>query len=647
MRLSRRTCQISILTALIASVLIPRFSGTVQVAAAQGVAASSGIYWGASLYGKPPDSVNFAPGGLFYNFENNITHKGMSIINWGAPWEYPTGTMLVFQRWYFDNVRNHGSIPMVSWGSWACCDSNEPKYKLSNITRGDFDGFIRQWATDAKNWGHPFFLRFDHEMNGTWQFPWSANLNGNNAADYVAAWRHVHDIFAQVGATNVTWVWCGNISDDRTTPLNQLYPGDAYVDWLALDGYNWYTRQAMPWLSFSQVFSGTPTQKQMRDSYTEITSLSPSKPLMIAEFATVELGDGGAAKAAWISSALTSEIPTHYPKIKAIVYFNWDAGAGIPWPIESSAASQNAFAAGIQSSIYIGNTLGNLGSTGKPPDTIGVYSNGVFYLRNSNTSGYADMTVAYGSAGMLPVTGDWNGDGVDTIGVYNTALGVFMLRDSNTSGPANYTFVLGNPGDTPVAGRWDSSMGHDGAGVFRPSNGLLYLRKTLTTGYADYTMVLGNPGDRGITGDWDGNGYDSIGVYRPSNGMFYLSNAMAGTTGTPAVVFSDYNFVFGSPSGRPFAGDFTGSGQSHVGMLINGVANMRTSQSSGPADITFGYGMPGALPVVGHWTAGSVASQAMAGDNPLNTILAPQLGAPVQPTKMAQPASPDGAGQLD
>ncbi len=639
----RSICRFIIMVMFVAAAFISIFSSSLKTVSAQsGVQAAGSIYWGATLYGKPPDSFNFAPGGAFDNFERNIAHKGMSIIAWGAPWEYPAGTMLAFQRSYFDNVRNHGSIPLLSWQSWACCGSNQPKYKLSNVTRGDFDPYIRQWATDARNWGHPFFLRFDHEMNGTWQFPWSANLNGNSSTDYVAAYRHVHDIFTQVGATNVTWVWCPNISDTGTTPLAQLYPGDSYVDWLGLDGYNWYTRQAMPWLSFSQVFSGTPTQKQMKDSYTEVTNLSPAKPLMIAEFATVELGDGGAAKAAWISSTLTTEIPQNYPKIKAIVYFNWDDNQGIPWPIETSAASQNAFAAAINSPIYVGNTLANLGSTGNPRDTVGVYSNGVFYLRNTNSAGNADITVAFGGAGLLPVVGDWNHDGVDTIGVYNSAAGVFLLRNSNSPGAADYAFVMGNPGDTPVAGHWDSSMNGDGVGVFRPSNGLLYLKRTLANGYADYTMVLGNPGDAGIAGDWDGNGYDSIGVYRPSMGMFYLSNAMAGTTGTPAIVFSNYNFVFGSPLGKPFAGDFAGQGHSSVAMFLNGVTSIRNSFTAGQADMAFTYGTSGMLPVAGHWTAGTIQPMSAA-NGTQNVIAAPILVNPsVGPTVEA-----GGEGRFD
>lgn len=330
-------------------------------------AASNGsIYWGATLYGKPPDTANFQPGGLFANFEQNIAKKGMSIIAWGAPWEYPTGTMLKFPTGYFENVRTHGSIPMLHWGSWSCCAMVQPKYTLANVARGDFDVFVRQWATDAKAWGYPFFLRFNWEMNGNWQFPWSVQINQNTPALFISAWRHVYDIFKQVGTTNATWVWCPNISSWNTTPLAQVYPGSSYVDWICLDGYNQFNRNAMPWLSFTQVFMGdTSVVSNSKNSYQEITTLAPGKPLMIGETGSVEYGDGGAKKAAYMKQML-ADIPVKFPRIKALVYFNWNANnSSLTWPIESSTQSKAAFATGIQAAPYASNTFGNLSKYNK------------------------------------------------------------------------------------------------------------------------------------------------------------------------------------------------------------------------------------------------------------------------------------------
>ena len=80
-------------------------------------------------------------------------------------------------------------------------------------------------------------------------------------------------------------------------------------------------------------------------------------------------------------------------------------------------------------------------------------SNGITYLRNPKTGGVADISMVYGVAGDNPNTGDWDGDGIDSIGIYRG--GVFYLRNSNTQGVADLVFALGNPGDEPIAGDWD------------------------------------------------------------------------------------------------------------------------------------------------------------------------------------------------
>ena len=107
--------------------------------------------------------------------------------------------------------------------------------------------------------------------------PWSEQTNGNSAGQYVLAWKHVHDIFTSVGATNVTWVWCINVEGSGETSMSELYPGDSYVDWIGMDGYNWGGTSGHSWQSFTSVFSQT---------YTDIQSLAPSKPIIIAETAS-------------------------------------------------------------------------------------------------------------------------------------------------------------------------------------------------------------------------------------------------------------------------------------------------------------------------------------------------------------------------
>jgi Glycosyl hydrolase family 26 len=324
---------------------------------------STHIYWGAMVNGQPPTTAAWQPGGAFNAFEASAGKK-MAIVHWGQPWQM-NGSDMPFQTAYYDNTRQHGSIPLVDWGSWALGGGPlQPDFRLTTITAGLHDAYIRQWATDAKAWGHPFFLRFDWEMDGNWQFPWSAQLNGNTPADYILAWRHVHDLFAQVGANNATWVWCPNISGGTTLPYASLYPGDAYVDWTCFDGYNKYDT----WLGLNTIFTGSGIN-WLYDSYHKLLTLAPNKPIMIGETASLEAGDGGAKKAAWITDALTAQLPNHLPAIKAVVWFNWDANSpdSATLPIESSDASIAAFRSAIDSNTYLTNEFADINTSPIPP----------------------------------------------------------------------------------------------------------------------------------------------------------------------------------------------------------------------------------------------------------------------------------------
>jgi hypothetical protein len=181
------------------------------------------VLWGAYITNGQADTSRLDA------FESR-TGKKMSIVHWGEEWMIG-GVYGTFPTTYANNVRNRGSIPLITWESWNLGGGpTQPKFTLAKIAGGSHDGYITRWAQAAKVWGKPFFLRLDHEMNGDWQFPWSEQLNGNYPGDYIRAWRHVHDIFTSVGATNTTWVWCPNVSDNSTLPLSEVYPGDSYVD---------------------------------------------------------------------------------------------------------------------------------------------------------------------------------------------------------------------------------------------------------------------------------------------------------------------------------------------------------------------------------------------------------------------------------
>ncbi len=349
------------------------------------------IYWGALISGATYQ-LGSAPIDMrsVDAFEAH-TGKKVSIIHFGQPW-YSNGTPVSFPTALFDNVRDHGSIPLFSWSSRDDRLNNDSNFRSSVITSGIYDSYIRQFAKDAKAWGHPFFLRFDWEMNGWW-YPWAegtqgtgtAIYNGNNPGDYVAMWKHVHDIFTQAGATNVTWVWCINEMTDTSVgqhpPITQIYPGDGYVDWTGMDNYNRYAG----WDSFNAIISGSGTD-WILNTYQSILDIAPSKPIMLAEFGSKEDSTDDQRKADWLTDALTIQLPSNFPQIKAAVYFNWNTTADPTDPdssivIESSTAAQTAFANGIASSYYTANTFASLpaGPIQPPtPDSTPVPANRVF-----------------------------------------------------------------------------------------------------------------------------------------------------------------------------------------------------------------------------------------------------------------------------
>ena len=305
---------------------------------------STSIYFGVHV---AYDSLSYIT-----SFEADA-RKAVSIVMWYQQWGLTNGWQYI-QTYWMNEVRAHGSIPLITWDPQDPSNgtANQLAYALQNIINGNFDGYITQWAQESKAWGHPYFLRFAHEMNGNWN-PWSEQVNGNKPGQFVLAWRHVHDIFTRLGVTNVTWVWSPNIDFSTSTPLQELYPGDGYVDWVGMSGYNWGPfGQWHVWQSFSSVFSQT---------YNDILHIT-SRPIMITETASTELGGN---KANWISDAFVTQLPHNFPHIHAFVWF--DESKEEDWRIESSPSAQAAFAAAISSPIYSSNTFGGISASPIPP----------------------------------------------------------------------------------------------------------------------------------------------------------------------------------------------------------------------------------------------------------------------------------------
>jgi autotransporter-associated beta strand protein len=272
----------------------------------------------------------------------------VSIINMFNSWTSGSSTngTASFPTASFDYIRAHGSIPLFSWQPHNSSLGVTQSFTLASISGGAYDTYIANWAAAAKNWGHPFFLRLAHEMNGNW-YPWCAGVNGNTATQYVTMWRHVHDVFASVGVTNATWVWCVNTAFSTSTPIHQLYPGDNYVDWISVDGYN---RLANSWQDFSTLAAVTVTQ---------LTNIAPGKPIMVAETGCNQ--NPNFDKGQWFLNALTNYLPSVQPRIKAWVYFNsTNTSDGNEWRITVPAGAESGYRQGIALPYYASNQYGTV-----------------------------------------------------------------------------------------------------------------------------------------------------------------------------------------------------------------------------------------------------------------------------------------------
>lgn len=240
--------------------------------------------------------------------EMNLGRR-LDVVHWFTNWENPYLPELVAM------ASQGGRKPLISWQS-----NNQ---STTDIAAGLHDEYIRDWARGAASAPGPVYVRPFPEMNGSW-----SSWNGDPAT-LVAAWRHVVTIFREEGASNVRWVFSPNVTDSPRTPENAMelyYPGDDYVDVLALDGYNWgNTLPAVGWRSFEEVFRG---------GYERITALG-DQPIWLAELAS---SDEGGDKGDWVRDMFAT---TGFDRIEALVWFNENKEAD--WRIDSDVNSLRAF----------------------------------------------------------------------------------------------------------------------------------------------------------------------------------------------------------------------------------------------------------------------------------------------------------------
>ena len=229
---------------------------------------------------------------------------------------------------YANVAKNNGSTLVVTWMANG--------YNAQELVNGKADNYIREYAKGVKGFGDEIWLRPLHEANGDW-YDWGVGKSGagNTDANVAEAFRHIVKIFKEEGVTNVKWVWTTNASNQGSgTTLTGNYPGDDYVDYISIDGYNWGTCQSWSsWQTFSQVF---------KKAYNALANIN--KPLFIAEISSSERGGN---KAEWITD-MFEHFATDFSRVFAVMWFSQskEANEG-DWALNTSQAAVDAWKAGI------------------------------------------------------------------------------------------------------------------------------------------------------------------------------------------------------------------------------------------------------------------------------------------------------------
>jgi Glycosyl hydrolase family 26 len=288
--------------------------------------------------------------GAYVNPANSYTLSTSDHENLVTQFESTVGRKLDIEMWYYrwGNAfwsgapawdLAHGRIPLVKYGA-----ADVPT--LTSIVNGSQDATLRALADGAKSLGKQFFFCPFWEMNGDWESWNGSHYNDSGTYDgpllYIKAWKHMHDIFVQRGATNAVWVWAPDKGDSPKENWNhwlKYYPGDDYVNWVGFDGYNWGidgSSWSSYWISFEDTF--LPIYRDF----------AGRKPMMIAETASAEAGGD---KAQWIADA-EAAIKARWPDLDAFVWFDVNKLTETDWRVNSSTGALAAYKSWLQDPYF-------------------------------------------------------------------------------------------------------------------------------------------------------------------------------------------------------------------------------------------------------------------------------------------------------
>jgi hypothetical protein len=355
-----------------------------------------------------------------------------------------------------------GLLMHFTWEPWdpGLSATDPGQIHLQDIIDGRWDGYIRARGAEFAAAGVPIMVRWGHEFNGNW-YPWGIANNSNDPALYVSAYRRVHDLVTAAGATNVQWVWCFNNSSTPDASWNapaRSYPGDAYVDWVAIDGYNWglgpsWDPGGNHWTSFDTMFTS---------AYAQARAIAPRRPVMIGEIGSSE--DGG-NKAQWINDMSAALQSGRYPDLKLIVYFDQDKEE--LWSGTSSTATATAFTSWVNQTYM-------RGSGDDLAQVVAQYNGTVTASPSPSPSASGTTAPPTGAcSATMTTSGSWSGGFQGEVTVRAGAAGIngWTTRWTLSSGQAItqvWNGVLGSAGSSATVRNvgWNGSLPQGGATTF-------------------------------------------------------------------------------------------------------------------------------------------------------------------------------------
>ncbi len=257
-----------------------------------------GVWWGAFVAPNAGDDVS---ADALLKLERQVGRR-LAIV-------HRYHDMSVGKRGVFpDPTERLLGVDRLLFIAWASREYGGRDYRWRDIADGTLDAtVIDPAARRVTAYGRPLFLDFDHE-------PENQPTDGSSA-DFVAAYRHIHDRFKALGATNAVWVWTVTGFKDHWDRYRTLYPGDDVVDWVAWDPYDFGTCHQSDQHSVEDTID---------PFYDWLVDHHPDKPFMLAEYGTVADAADPKPAVRWYTDLVP--VLKDRPRIRAVVQFDHHPG---------------------------------------------------------------------------------------------------------------------------------------------------------------------------------------------------------------------------------------------------------------------------------------------------------------------------------